>query len=385
MQATAQGWPVLRLSDSAFWLGMVSAAQSLPVLLLSLPAGALADRLPKRNVLMITQTVAMVCSIALALLTFTGLVLVWHVLLLALAVGCSSSFENPARQSFTIELVGREDLMNAIALDSMMFNGARVVGPALAGILVAKIGEGPLFLYNGLSFAAVLLGLLMMRLEPFRSPLAQDRAGQLREGIAYIASDPRVRLLVLQLGLMCIFCLAYIPLLPAFARDVLGGDASTLGVLASANATGALAAALMIAVLGERLPRIRLRTIALLCYSIFLAAFALSTHLTLSLAMIAVVGWCGITALTLSNTLLQMIVPDGLRGRVMAVYVLMIMGISQLSGLLVASLADLTGNVAATVAGWTAAGWVLQLLLFLSQRHVLQEPARIQDAPAPTS
>jgi MFS family permease len=267
----------------------------------------------------------------------------------------------------------------------MMFNGARVVGPALAGILVAQIGEGPLFLYNGLSFAAVLAGLLMMRLEPFQPPPRLDRAAQLREGIAYITRDPKVRLLMLQLGLLCVFCLAYIPLLPAFARDVLGGDASTLGLIASANAAGALVAALMIAVFGERLPRVRLRTVALLCYSICLAGFTLSTSLTPALVMIAAVGWCGITALTLSNTLLQMIVPDTLRGRVMAVYVLMIMGVSQLAGLLVAALADVTGDVALTVRVWTAVGWLLQLVLFMSQRSVLQEPARPQDAPASLS
>jgi MFS family permease len=385
MQATAQGWLVLRLSDSSFWLGMVAAAQSLPVLLLSLPAGALADRLPKRRVLLVTQAVAMVSSLVLALLTLTGLIQVWHVLVLALAVGCSSSFENPARQSFTIELVGRGDLLNAIALDSMMVNGARVIGPALAGILVAQIGEGPLFLYNGVSFAAVLAGLLMMRLEPFQPPPPQDRAAALRGGIAYIARDARVRLLMMQLALLCVFCLAYIPLLPAFARDVLHGNASTLGALASANAAGALVAALMIAVLGERLPRIKLRSVALLCYSLFLVGFTWSNSLALALVMIGAVGWCGITALTLSNTLLQIIVPDALRGRVMAVYVLMIMGVSQLAGLLVAGLADLAGDVALTVRVWTAVGWCLQLALFLSQRRVLQEPVRPQDAPAPTT
>jgi MFS family permease len=385
MQSTAQGWLVLRLSDSSFWLGMVAAAASLPVLVLSLPAGALADRLPKRKLLLVTQTVMLVCSLALALLTYTGLVQVWHVLVLALAVGCASAFENPARQSFTIELVGRTDLLNAIALDSMMFNGARVVGPALAGILVAQIGEAPLFFYNGISFAAVLAGLLMMRLEPFRAPPPQDRVALLREGIAYIARDARVRLLMLQLALLCIFCLAYIPLLPAFARDVLGGDASTLGLIASANAVGALLAACMIAVFGERLPRVRLRTAALLSYSICLAGFTLSTSLAPALLMIAAVGWCGIMALTLSNTLLQVIIPDALRGRVMAVYVLMIMGISQLAGLLVAALADMTGDVALTVRIWTAAGWLLQLMLFLSQRRVLQDPARPQDLPAQLS
>lgn len=373
MQSTAQGWLVLRLSDSSFWLGVVAAAQSLPVMLLSLPAGALADRLPKRRLLLVTQSIAMLCALTLALLTLTGRVQVWHVMLIAFTLGCSSAFEGPVRQSFTIELVGREDLLNAIGLDSMMFNGARVIGPALAGILVAQIGEGPAFLWNGLSFLAVLAGLLLMRLPPFVSTATQQQRGQLRAGLGYIASEPRVRLVILQLGVLCIFCLAYIPLLPSFARFVLGGDSKTLGALSSANASGALIAAMMITFFGDRLPRVRLRTIALLLYSACLMGFTLMRSIPLAMLMICAVGWCGITSLTLSNTLLQMIVPNALRGRVMAVYSLMIMGVSQLAGLLLGGIADLTGDVALTVRLWTALGWCLQLALVLRYGKILRD------------
>ncbi len=373
MQSTAQGWLVLRLSDSSFWLGAVAAAQSLPVIFFSLPAGALADRLPKRRVLLVTQSIAMLCALTLALLTLTGIVQVWHVMLIAFTLGCSSSFEGPARQSFTIELVGREDLLNAIGLDSMMFNGARVIGPALAGILVAQIGEGPAFLWNGLSFVIVLLSLLLMHLPPFVSPAAQQQRGQLRAGIVYISTDPKVRLLILQLGVLCTFSLAYIPLLPSFARFVLGGDSKTLGALSSANATGALIAAVMITLVGDRLPRIRLRTAALLLYSLCLAGFTMMRSIPLAMLMICAVGWCGITSLTLSNTLLQILVPNELRGRVMAVYSLMITGVAQLAGLLVGALADLTGDVALTVRLWTAVGWCLQLALVLRYGRALSE------------
>jgi MFS family permease len=214
-----------------------------------------------------------------------------------------------------------------------------------------------------------------MQLPPFVAPPLQDRRGQLREGIAYSRRDPQVRLLLLQLAVLCTFCLAYIPLLPSFASKVLGGDAMTFGWLASSNAAGALVAALMIAALGDRMPRVKLRALALLIYSPLLAAFTLSRFIPLSMLLIGMVGWCGITSLTLSNTLLQIIVPNHLRGRVMAIYLLMIAGVAQIAGLMLGSLAQLVGDVALTVRVWTGVGWCIQLLLFLWQRGALHEPA----------
>ena len=374
MQITAQGWLILRLTDSPLWLGLIAAAQSLPVLLLSLPAGALADKAPKRTLLLMTQSVSMISALLLALLLFSGQIQVWHVLLAALLGGIVSAVENTARQAFTIELVGREDLMNAIALDSMVFNGSRIIGPATAGALVAAIGEAPAFLFNGLSFLAVIVGLLLMRLRPFQAPARQSGVGHLREGIAYIMGEPKVRLLLLQICLLCVFGLAYVPLLPSFARDVLGGDALVFGLVASTNAGGALCAALVIALLGDRIPRVKYMTIALLSYSIFLGGFTLARNLLPALLLIAGVGWAGITSLTISNTLLQAIVPDALRGRVMSVFVLMVMGVSQLSGLMLAGIADLVGNVAVTVGVWTTLGWCVLLAVRLAHTRVLLEP-----------
>lgn len=366
MQFTAQGWLVNRLTGSTFWLGMVAAAQSLPVLLLSLPAGAMADRVPKRRLLLITQGASMAAALALAALTLSGAVQVWMVLALAVATGVAATFEGPARQAFTIELVGRDDLVNAIGLDSMMMNGARVVGPAVAGVVTASLGEGPAFLYNGLSYSAVIVALLLMRLPPARAAAPRPRGQELREGLGYIARDPQVRLVLAQLTVLCVFCLAYIPLLPSFASAVLGGDARTFGALASSNAAGALTAALMIAALGDRSPRLRLRTAALLLYAPALAAFTLSRAVPLSMLLLAMVGWCGITSLTLSNSLLQLIVPDALRGRVMAVYLLLIGGVAQVAGLLLGAVAEVAGDVALTVRVWTAIGWFVQLALLLA-------------------
>jgi MFS family permease len=377
MQATAQGWLVLRLTDSPLWLGAIAAAQSLPVLALSLLAGTVADRVPKRRVILASQSVAMLNSLVLAALTFSGLVQVWHVLLAALVIGVAASFENPARQSFTIELVGRDDLLGAIALDSLVLNGARIIGPGVAGAVAAAIGEGPAFLINGLSIVAVIAGLLMMHLTPAHAPPRTTGMRQLREGLNYMAEEPRVRLVIAQLCVLCVFGLAYIPLLPYFARNVLGGDALTFGMLASVNAFGAMTAALMITTLGDRLPRVRLRAIALLSYAIFLGGFTLARDLLPALILIGCVGWCGITSLTLSNTLLQIIVPDALRGRVMSVFVLLVMGVSQLSGLLLSLVAEWAGNVPLTVGVWVACGWCIQATLgALSGGIQLEAPRR---------
>jgi MFS family permease len=213
-----------------------------------------------------------------------------------------------------------------------------------------------------------------MRMPAIQAPAKARHAGQLREGIAYIRREPKVRLLLLQVGLLCVFGIAYVPLLPSFARDVLGGNALVFGLVASTNAGGALIAALVIALFGDRIPRAKYMTIALLSYSIFLGGFTLARDLLPALLLIAGVGWAGITSLTISNTLLQSIVPDELRGRVMSVFVLMVMGVSQVSGLMLAGIADLVGDVALTVGVWTTLGWCVLIVVRLTHAHVQLEP-----------
>jgi MFS family permease len=381
MQATAQGWLVLRLTDAPFWLGAIAAAQSLPVLILSAPAGVLADRVPKRTLLLATQGTTMAMALLLALLIFSDMVRVWHVLIAALMVGIASAFENPARQAFTIELVGRDDLVNAIALDSTVMNGARIIGPAVAGALVAATGEGPAFLFNGLSVLAVIGGLLMMRLRPFAAPPHRSNWQQMRVGFGYMRRDARGRLLLLQITAHCVFGLAYFPLMPYFARNVLGADAQGFGILASTNAAGALVAALMITLVGDRLPRAGIRSMALLSYMLLLGAFTLTRSFALAMALLAAIGWTGIIVLTLTNTLLQMAVPDDMRGRVMGVYMLVVMGVSQVSGLFLSSIADVLGNVPLVVGCWALVGWGVQVYLFVLWRRAPHNAAQVAPLP----
>lgn len=358
MQSVAQGWLVLRLTDSPALLGLTAAASSLPVLLLSLPAGALADRVPKHRLLLVSQIVAMLLAATLAALTLSGLVQVWHILVLAMLLGVVNAFDAPARQSFTVEMVGREDLLNAIALNASIFNGARTIGPAVAGVVVALIGEGPAFALNALSFSFVIAGLLMMRLPPFKGGGAR-RAGALREGLGYIRGEPRVLALLALAAGVSLFCFVHIPLMPVFARDVLGTDAGGLGALSAASGLGALAAALILAQLGDRVPRGRLLVAASLTYPALMIAFTMTRWMPLAMLMLALAGWAGVTIMALTNTLIQSIVPDALRGRVMSVFTLLLMGASPMGGMLAGLLAQAVGSVPLVVAASAAIGWAI--------------------------
>ncbi len=359
MQSVAQGWLVLRLSNSPAMLGLVAAAASLPVLLLSLPAGALADRVSKRRLLLVCQMVAMVLATVLAGLTLSDRIEVWHVVALATLLGTVNAFEGPARQAFTVEMVGREDLLNAIALNSSIFNAARTVGPAVAGVVVALIGEGPAFALNAASFVFVIASLVLMRLPPFRPPPGGRQRGQLREGLHYIQHEPRVRALLMQAAAISFFCFAYIPLLPVFARDILHVGAGGLGMLSAASGLGALTAALILAQFGDAIPRGRLVRLAALVQPGLLIAFSASRWLPLSLLLIALAGWAGVTTMALTNTLIQSIVPDRLRGRVMSVFTLLLMGLSPMSGMLAGGVAQVVGSVPLVVAGSALAGWLI--------------------------
>lgn len=359
MQNVAQGWLVLRLTDSPAMLGLVAAVSSLPILFFALPAGTLADRMSKHRLLLITQFVAMLLAATLALLTLTGAVQVWHVLLLATLLGIVNAFDGPTRQAFTVEMVGRADLLNAIALNSSIFNGARLIGPAIAGIVVAFVGEGTAFALNAASFIFVLGGMLMMRIPPYTRPLGAGQRGQLRAGLSYIAGEVRVRALLLLAGSISFFCFVHIPLLPIFARDVLGQGAMGLGMLSASSGFGALTAALILARLSEQAPRGRLLTVAVLLYPAFMIAFTMTRSFPIALMLMVCAGWAGVTTMALTNTLIQSIVPDELRGRVMSVFTLLLMGLSPMGGMLAGLIAELVGSAPLVVATSAMIGWVL--------------------------
>src|SRR5580658_5859776 len=248
MQNVAQAWLVYRMTGSSVLLGVVSFAGQIPVVPLAPLAGMVADRMDRRKVVIATQTASMVLALVLAVLTLTKLVNVWEVIVLASLMGVVNSFDIPARQSFLVEMVGREDLMNAIALNSSMFNGARIIGPAIAGILVASIGEGWCFFANGVSFIAVIIGLLLMRIAPRQRERETASAFEhIAEGFRFVRHTAPIRTVLLLLGLVSLVALPYTVLMPIFAARILHGNARTLGILGAASGTGALAGALLLA------------------------------------------------------------------------------------------------------------------------------------------
>lgn len=351
MQSVAQSWLAYRLTGSAALLGIVGFASQIPTLLFSPAGGVLADRFARRRVLIATQATSMLLALLLAGLTLTGRVSIVWILALAALSGVVNAFDIPARQAFAVDLVGRSDLVNAIALNSSIFNGARVVGPAVAGLLVARIGEGWCFLANGVSYLAVLAGLGAMRLPDLVRPahLATPFAS-LREGFRYVGRNRPVRSLLLLLGLVSLTGMPYAVLMPVFAREILGGGARELGLLMGASGVGALLGAAALAMRKSLRGLGSFVTIAAGGLGISLVAFAFSRSLWLSALLLMPVGFCMMSEMASSNTLIQALIPDAMRGRVMSVYAMMFMGMAPVGALLAGTLAARLG-APATVAG----------------------------------
>lgn len=339
MDQVAESWLVYRLTGSSLLLGTVAFAGQIPVFLLAPIGGAVADRFNRRTILVITQSSMMVLALVLATLTLTHVVQVWHVVLLATLMGMVNAFDIPARQAFIVDMVAREDLINAIALNSSMFNGARVIGPAIAGIVVALVGEGWCFFANGVSFIAVIAGLLMMKNLRPRLAIEGSALQNIIEGFRFVAQTGPIRALMLLLGLVSFTAMPYAVLMPIFADQILHGGATALGVLMGASGLGALGGAVTLAM--RKSVRGLGKWIAIACssFGVFLVLFAYSRFKWLSVALLIPTGFSVMLQMASSNTLIQSMVPDRLRGRVMAVYSMMFMGMAPLGALLAGSVA----------------------------------------------
>jgi len=370
MQSVAQGWMVLRLSNSPFLLGVVSAFAGLPVLFLSLPAGVLADRVKKRKFLIFTQIGAMVLAFILSFLAFSELVKVWHVMLLALGLGLVNAFDAPTRQAFIKEMVGKEDLLNAIALNSFMFNSARILGPALAGILISLVGEAGCFFINGLSYLAVISGLYLMRMKDvvFQSKNSSFLAS-FKEGISYIMKNKRALSLILMVSTMSIFGFSYAVLMPVFARNILKSGAAGLGFLMSAVGIGAISAGLGLAS-REKEEKLRYMQVGIIVFFFSLIFFSFSKSFFLSLIFLVGTGWGMISLVATCNTLLQEIIPDELRGRVMSFYTMMFMGTMPIGSFLAGTLGQILGVVWAVRIGGLLCGGIT---LFFFKKFIQKE------------
>ena len=377
MQGTAQGWLVYQLTGSKVLLGTVAAVGSLPMLLLSAWGGSVADRHPKRTLVVCTQTGMMMLAFAFAALVWSGHIQPWHILILSALGGVAMAFDMPARQAFMVEITSREDLMNAVSLNSTIVNGARIIGPAAAGFLMAQAGMTMCFFLNGLSFVAVIAGLLMMRLPPFAPPAKPASMGQhMREGFAYVAGHARLRRLLLLFAVVGIFGWSYAILLPAYATDILHVTESGYSALLSANGLGAFLGALTVAAYGNRVrPRLLLFG-GLWLFAAMLVMLAIVRWYPLVLLSLVAGGWGMMLYFATTNTLVQTIVSHHMRGRVMGIWALIFGGMLPLGGLESGMLSQAVGvpwTIAAGALICAATGLVMW-------RHVRRNPLPPVDA-----
>ena len=350
MQTTAQAWLVLKMTNSPLALGTVTMLQFLPVTVLTLFGGVLVDRLPKRKVVFCTQTVAALQALLLAVLVLTNTVQLWQIYALALLLGVVNAFDNPTRQAFVVELVGKEHLQNAIALNSSLFNSARVIGPAIGGIVITAVGIGQAFLFNGLSFIPLIVGLLFLWPGQFYAVPQPQRGNMFRQlaaGVRYAAGTPEVLLILMTMAVMGTFGYNFNTILPLIAKYVLHAGAFGLGILTSALGIGSLIAALGVASARRTSHAVLLGAAAL--FSVVLTLVGLSPWLPLTLALLVLLGAASIVFSASANTRLQLTTPPELRGRVMSLYFLLFAGTTPIGGFLVGVLATRMGVGATTV------------------------------------
>ncbi|MDQ4120687.1 MAG: MFS transporter [Acidobacteriota bacterium] len=375
MQSVAQSWLVYKLTGSAVLLGFVGFSNQIPVFLLASFGGAIADKYNRHRILIFTQTAAMILAFVLALLTLTNLIQIWHIFTIAALLGVANAFDIPTRQAFITDMVGREDLINAIALNSSMFNGARIVGPAIAGILVGAVGEGWAFLGNAISYIAVITGLLLMTIKiEKRAPVKGSALQNIAEGFSFVARTAPVRALLLLLGFVSLIGTPYSVLMPIFADQILTAGASGLGILMGASGVGALAGAITLAMRKSINGLGYWVALASVGFGASLILFSLSASFWLSALLLVPVGFFMMIQMASSNTLVQSMVPDELRGRVMAVYSMMFMGMAPFGALIAGSIASNLGAPLTVRIG--GAVCILGALVFALRLPVLREEAR---------
>jgi Arabinose efflux permease len=375
MQNAGQSWLVLKITNNALLLGVLNAAQFLPMLVFSLFAGVIVDRFPKRKVIIIAQIGLMACAFALAALVWTKHTNYIFILILALLLGVFQSVDMPARQSFMVELVGKEDLLNAVALNSSIFNAARVVGPALAGIVMKLAGAGTAFFINGLSFLAVIYGLCKITVDGLSNARLSEKSvlSNVGEGLRYIYKTHILYSVIVLVSLLNIFCLNFNTLVPTFAMYILKLDESGYGLLMAAMGVGALIGAVSLAAKSSRGPSVTIFMAGGAVLSIFSVALGLQTSFWLSAVFIAFAGWGMVTLSTSANSIIQLNSPDEMRGRIMSVYSLVFGGFTPFGSLYAGLAANLYGaDKAFIISGLIGLG-VVVLSLFMFKGHIYKD------------
>lgn len=345
MQSVAQGWLVYSLTKSPFYLGLVAAVSHLPILLFSLIGGIVADRFKKRNLIIITQALSIIPALLLGILTELHMVTVYHVLFLGAFLGTVNAFDMPARQSFIVEMVGKGHLLNAIALNSAAFNGARLLGPVIAGLTIEYLGIPSCFYLNAFSFLAVIIALSMIRTKGEISVTKpKGFYDDFLEGLLFIKNNRDIKYLIMVIGVFSLFGIPFTSFLPVFADKIFDAGARGLGLLVSATGAGALSAAIIITFKGTAANKWRYISVAGLCFSISLFAVSMSKSFDLSLLLLVLTGWGIVSFLTTANNFIQISTDNSLRGRVMSVYSFVFLGFTPIGNFIIGIMSDSIGT-----------------------------------------
>ena len=376
MQQTAMSWLVYRLTNSAFLLGLAGFMGLIPTFLLAPFSGVVSDRFNRHRILLITQTLAMTQALVLAILDFTGIIDIWHLFPLILFLGFVNAFDAPARQAFVADMIEKkEDLSNAIALNSFLFNGARLVGPSIGGMLISFLGEGMCFFFNGLSFLAVIAALWLMKIRIKKREARSTRLWVvLKEGFAYAFGFAPIRSILLLLGLVSVMGMPYTVLMPIFARDILHGGPHTFGFLMAASGVGAVMGAIFLASRKNVLGLGRIIAVGASIFGASLIAFSLFRVFIISLPLMGLTGFGMMVLMASSNTVLQTIVEDDKRGRIMSFFTMSLMGMAPFGSLLAGSLASTIGAPNTIMKGGFSC--ILGSLLFAKQLPLLRKMVR---------
>ncbi len=377
MQQVAMSWLVYRLTGSAFLLGVIGFTSQIPTLVFAPVAGVLADRWDRRKLLIATQALALTQAALLATAVLTGTVQVWHLIVLSLMLGISNSIEIPVRQSFVIEMVSkREDLSNAIALNSSMVQGARLIGPAIAGLLVASMGEGICFVLNSISYLAVMVALIAMRIEPSSHKDKPHRKiiHELQEGFSYAFGFGPIRSILLLVAVASLTGMPYTILVPVFAKEILHGGAHTYGFLLTAGGCGALIGTVYLASRSTVLGLGRLIVMAGVAFVLGISAFALSSNFAVSLIALVITGFGGITVIASCNTILQTILEEDKRGRVMSLFTVAFLGMAPFGSFGAGTMAGIVGPRVTLLTG--AACCLIGTILFARNLPKIREAIR---------
>ncbi len=366
MQSTALQWLVYRITGSQTSLGLITFVSFLPVLLFSLNMGVIVDRFPRRKLIFLTQSWFLIGALVLAALTWLGIIQYWQILVLSFVLGIGNALDMPARQAFVVDLVDdeKDDLMNAIGLNSIIFNIARIIGPAIGGAIVATLGEAPTFFINGISYLAVILALLLMKISPPKKiPAAADTQGGIREGFQYISAEKNILALVLLVAAFSMIGFGALTLIPVFAKDILQIGVTGYGQLLSWQGIGALIGGILLVFFGDNFHKGKLLLFSRLLLGPSIIGLSLSRIPWLSMVIMAVMGYSLITQLVITNTLIQTIVPDDLRGRVLSTYTWALGGFYPLGSLMMGVLGDQIGAPTAAL----ASGIGCILIIFINQ------------------